>query len=129
MDDSDSNGGKFGNVHDLVAVQIVDLDVGDEIEIIAVDGTGWRQDGELGVILEHACLRYPVPVSRKLKCSQARRADAVLDGNQAALVPGQAVSAGQRAARAGIEVATLAVAQVNLHDTHRVCHINRLVVI
>jgi hypothetical protein len=38
MDDGDSNGGEFGHVHDFVAVQIVNLAVGNEIEITAVDG-------------------------------------------------------------------------------------------
>src|ERR1700674_467642 len=115
-----ADGLELGDVHDVIAVEIVDLAVGDEIEIAAAQSSGCRQHGEGRAVFEHGRLCDTQAVFRKPERGDTRRADAVLDGDETAVVPVEAVNAGQRAMRTRIHVAARSAGQVHSDDAERV---------
>src|SRR5882762_8198353 len=97
MNDGDADGFELSDVENFVVVEIVDVTVGDEIEIGAANGAGGGKARELRAIFED---------------SGARDATAV--------VKVKAVGTGERVVRAGIYVDGGEFLQVDAEDAERV---------
>ena len=120
MKDSDADGFELRDVENFVVVEIVDVTVGDEIKIGAANGAGGRKGCELGAIFENGGARDAGTVFGKFECGDAWRADAVLNGDEATVIPVEAVGAGERGVRAGIDVDAGEFLQVDAEDAERV---------
>jgi len=104
MDDGDADGFELGDVENFPVVEIVEMAVGDEIKIGAANGAGGGKRGESGAIFEDSGFCDARVGCGKFERGDARRADAVLNCDEAAVVPVEAVGAGERGMRAGIDV-------------------------
>jgi hypothetical protein len=104
MDDGDADGFELGDVENFIVVEIVDVTVGNEIKIGAANGASGGKRGEGRAIFENGGARDARAVIGKFEGCDARRADPVLNGDEAAVVPLEAVGAGEGAVRAGIYV-------------------------
>src|SRR5438105_275405 len=116
MNDSDADGFELGDVENFIVVEIVDVAVGDEIEIGAANGAGGGKGCELRAIFEDGGARDASAVVGKFECGDARRTDSVLNGDEAAVVPVEAVGTGERAVRAGIYVDARKSFEVDTED-------------
>src|SRR5262249_33356775 len=96
MHNRDAHGLEPSYVQNFVAVEIVNLAVGDEIEIGAANGAGRWQHAERGAEFEDGNLSDPRSVSGEFVNGDARRTNAVLNRNEAATIPVEAVYSGER---------------------------------
>src|SRR3989442_5869040 len=96
MNDGDADGFELRDVENFVVVEIVDVTVGDEIEIGAANGAGGGKGCELRTIFEDGGARDASAVVGKFECGDARRVNSVLNGDEAAVVPVEAVGSGDR---------------------------------
>src|SRR5438876_1850969 len=94
MDDGDADGFELGDVENFVVVEIVDVAVGDEIKIGAANGAGGGKGCELRAIFQNSSAGDARAVVGKFECGDARRADSVLNGDEAAVVKVEAVGSG-----------------------------------
>src|SRR5258708_5223331 len=120
MDDGDADGFELRDVENFVVVEIVDVTVGDEIKIGAANGAGGGESCELGTIFEDGGAHDASAVFGKFECGDARRADAVLNGDEAAVVPVEAVGTGERAVWARVYVDARKRFEVDAEDAERV---------
>src|SRR5882724_10626706 len=120
MNDGDADGFELSDVENFVVVEIVDVTVGDEIKIGATNGAGGGKARELRTIFEDGGAHDASAVIGKFECGDARRTDAILNGDETAVVPVEAVGTGERAARAGIYVDGGEFLQVDAEDAERV---------
>ena len=120
MNDSDADGFELRDVENFVVVEIVDVAVGDEIEIGAANGAGGGKGCELRAIFEDGGARNASAVFGKLECGYARRTDSVLNGDEAAVVPVKAVGTGESIVWAGIYVDARKRFEVDAEDAERV---------
>src|SRR5216117_2303847 len=102
MNDGDADGFELRDVENFVVVEIVDVTVGDEIEIGAANGAGGGKGCELRAISEDGTRVTRTTVLEKFECGDARRANSVLNGDEAAVVKVEAVGAGDCVVWAGI---------------------------
>src|SRR5882757_8892238 len=116
MNDGDADGFELSDVENFVVVEIVDVTVGDEIEIGAANGAGGGKARELRAIFEDSGARDASAVIGKFECGDARRADSVLNGDEAAVVKVKAVGTGESIVRAGIYVGAGEFLQVDAED-------------
>src|SRR5579859_4436032 len=128
MKNGDANGFELSDVENFVVVEIIDVAVGDEIKIGAANGAGGGKAGERRAIFEDGGAGDASAVFGKLEGGDARRADAVLNGDEAAVVPIEAVGAGEGAVRAGIDVDGSECLQVDAENAERVRDEKRVVV-
>ncbi len=104
MEDGDADGFKLGRIEDFSCVEIVDVAVGDEIEVGAANCAGCGKRCERGSIFKDGGFRDAEAVFGKFEGGDAAGADSVLHGDERAVVPVEAVGFGERGARAGIYV-------------------------
>src|SRR5882757_7695367 len=116
MNDGDADGFELSDVENFVVVEIVDVTVGDELEIGAANGAAGGKARELRAIFEDSGARDASAVIGKFECGDARRADSVLNGDEAAVVKVKAVGTGERVVRAGIYVDGGEFLQVDAED-------------
>src|SRR5256885_12466952 len=95
MNDGDADGFELRDVKNFVVVEIVDVTVGDEIKIGAANGAGGGKGRELRAIFEDGGARDASAVFGKFECGDARRANSILNGDEAAVVKVEAVGTGQ----------------------------------
>jgi len=120
MDNGDADGFELRDVENFVVVEIVDVAVGDEIKIGAANGAGGGKGCERRAIFEDGGARDASAVFGKFEGGDARRTDAILNGDEAAVVPVEAVGSGEGGVRAGIDVNAGEFLQVDAEDTERV---------
>src|SRR5579871_3988996 len=87
MDDGDADGFQLSRVEDFSGVEIVNVAVGDEIEIGAANCAGSWEAREGRAIFEDGGFSDAKPVFRKFECGDARGADSVLYGDERTVVP------------------------------------------
>src|SRR6266850_2800986 len=104
MKDGDADGFELSDVQNFVVVEIVDVAVCDEVEIRTANGAGRGEGGERRAIFEHSRASDASAVFGKFECGDARRADSILNGDEAAVVPIETIGAGECAVRAGIDI-------------------------
>jgi len=128
MDDGDADGFELRDVENFVVVEIVDVTVGDEIKIRAANGAGSGKGCERRAIFEDGGARDASAVLGKFEGGDARRTDAILNGDEAAVVPVETVGPGERGVRAGIDVDAGEFLQVDAEHAERVGDEERVVV-
>src|SRR5256885_16732457 len=102
MNDGDADGFELRDVENFVVVEIVDVTVRDEIKIGAPNGAGGGKGCELRTVFQNSSAGDASAVVGKFECGDARRANSILNGDEAAVVPIEAVGTGECAVRAGI---------------------------
>ena len=117
MDDGDANGFELGGVENFSGVEIVNVAVRDEIKIGAANGAGGWKRCEGGAIFEDGGFCDAKAVVGKFERGDARRADAILHGDERAVVPVEAVGSGECGTRAGIYVGARERLEIDAEDT------------
>ncbi len=120
MDDGDADRFELCDVENFVVVEIVDVAVGDEIKIGAANGAGGGKSCEWRAIFENGGARDASRVFGKFESGDARRTNSILNGDEAAVVPIEAVGSGECVVRAGIDVDAGKFLQVDAEDAERV---------
>src|SRR5579859_3198838 len=116
------------HVHYFAVVQVIDLAVCNKKEVGFMDSSRCRQNTKIGAIFEHGRVSHAQPIARKVKGRQARRADAVLDRDQAAVVPIETVDACERASRSRIHVAALPACEIYVHHSQAIRNVQGMIV-
>src|SRR5271155_4790330 len=116
-------------VHHLVVVQVVDLAVRDKEEVGPSYGPRRRQHTEFAAIFQHGRARYATAIAGQVKSCDAKRADAVLNGNQAAVVPIKTIDPRKCASRPRIYVAAFSFFQVHGYYAQAIRDVQSVVVL
>jgi len=120
MEDGDADGFELSDVQNFIVVEIVDVTVCDEVKIRAADGARRGESGERRAIFENSGASDASAVFGKFEGGDARRTNSILNGDEAAIVPVEAVGAGERVVRAGIDVDAGEFLQVDAEDAEGV---------
>lgn len=103
VDAGDADGSEAGEIEDVAAVEVVELAVGNEVEVASDESAGGGEGREGGAIFENVNARDASGVPREGELGDAGRADTVLDRDEFRVPPIEAIDAGESVARAGVE--------------------------
>src|SRR5215475_333476 len=116
MHHGDAHGFELCDVQNFSRVQVVNMAVGDEVEVGAANGTGGGQAHELRATFQNCCARNARAVGGKFESGDARRANSVLNGDEATVVPIETIGAGESGVRARIYVGACEIFEIDAND-------------
>src|SRR5271167_188301 len=117
------------HVHHFIVVHVVDLAVRNKEKVGPANRPCRWQDTEIAAIFKDGCARHAKAIAGKTKCRDARRSDAVLNANQTAVVPIEAVDSRERASRPRINVTALPICEVYSHHAQTIRYEQRAIIL